>query len=81
MGTPAADMLDLIIARAPALIAVGVTSVSVDGLSVTLVRPPPGDAPIKAGPPAPRRHSDPLRDGSTYVGGQVPGFTRDEDKR
>ena len=81
MSTPAARVLiDLLIERAPALIAAGVTSLSIDGLSATLAKPalPVGDLP--KGTPVARQHTDPLRDASTYPGGRVPGFPRPEDK-
>ncbi len=75
-------LIEIIIQQAPQLIAAGVTSLSVDGLSVTLSAPPPR-APAQA--PTPEKiaksHIDPLRDPSTYPGGKVPGFTRDEEKR
>lgn len=81
MPRPAAELLDLIIARAPALIAAGVTSLSIEGLSATLSRPAPAPAARADKPaPPPRRHIDPMRDPSTYPGGKIPGFTRDEDK-
>lgn len=77
--TPA-ELLDLILARAPALIAAGITSVSIDGLSATLARPAPAAPAHVDRPKPPRGHIDPMRDPSTYPGGKVPGFTRDEDK-
>lgn len=73
-------LLDLLVARAPALIAVGVTSVSIDGLSATLVKPPAPDAPATKPTPVAKQHIDPLRDASTYPGGKVPGFTREEER-
>lgn len=76
----AEDLVDLIIRRAPELVAVGVTSLTVEGLSVHLSAPPPPPPNIKPEPIA-KSHIDPLRDPSTYPGGKVPGFTRDEDKR
>jgi len=74
------ELLDLIVARAPGLIAVGVTSLSVEGLSVTLVKPAAPDAPAAKPTPVAKQHIDPLRDASTYPGGKVPGFTREEDR-
>jgi hypothetical protein len=75
----AADLLDLLIARAPALIAAGITSVSVDGLSATLAKPAP--TPVAAAQPAAiaKQHLDPLKDASSYPAGKVPGYTLDKD--
>jgi hypothetical protein len=80
MPRQAAELLDMIVARAPALIAAGVTSLSIEGLSVTLSKPAPTAGPIGKPTPIARQHIDPLQDASTYPGGKVPGFTRDEDK-
>lgn len=77
--TPA-ELLDLLIARAPALHAAGVTSLSIDGLSATLAPPPPpldlrgtvvpdDDLPT-------HDHRDALNDPSLYGRGRVPGFKR-----
>lgn len=77
-------LIDLVIERAPALAAAGVTSLTVDGtLSITLA-PPTGPTDLRglqmpdtdegAGPPP--THIDPMQDPSTYPGGRVPGFTR-----
>lgn len=73
-------LIEIIIQQAPQLIAVGVTSLTVDGLSVTLSAPPPKAPNVKPEPIA-KSHIDPLRDPSTYPGGRVPGYTRDEEKR
>lgn len=76
----AAELLDLLIARAPALIAAGITSVSIEGLSATLAPPPPVAPPAskaKAQPVA-KSHTNPMLDPSTYPGGRVPGFTRED---
>jgi len=71
-------LLDLLIKRAPALIAAGVTSVQIEGLSATL-SPPPAPPPLNAKPqPVAKPHIDPMRDPSTYPGGRVPGFTRED---
>ena len=84
MGLPAPSELDTLIStlvkRAPELIAAGVTSISLGELSATLERPPPAPPQQIEKRPAPRDHVDPMRDPSTYVGGKVPGFTRDEDR-
>lgn len=71
----AADLIALIIARAPALHAAGVTSLSIDGFAVTLTAPP---APVAAlpEPPAATQHIDPMQDPATFPGGRIPGFTR-----
>jgi hypothetical protein len=72
--------LNLLIEMAPRLHAAGVTSLSVDGLAATLVKPPVVAADSQPAKPAPRQHMDPMRDPSTYPAGKVPGFTRDEDR-
>jgi hypothetical protein len=74
----AAELLELLVARAPALIAAGVTSVSIEGLSATLAPPPPAAGPAPKPQPPAKRHIDPMRDASTYPGGRVPGFTRED---
>lgn len=74
------QLLELLIARAPALIAAGVTSVAIEGLSATLVKPPAPDAPAAKPALVAKQHIDPLRDASTYPGGKVPGFTREEER-
>lgn len=80
--SPAEDELErklgVLIRRAPELIAVGVTSVSIDGLSATLAPPPPAPAVAPRAQPPAKRHIDPMRDASTYPGGRVPGFTRED---
>jgi hypothetical protein len=88
----AAELLDLIEQRAPALIAAGITHITIGDLSATLSSAPRAPAPAPAAtpgkppttptptkPPA-KRHIDPLRDASTYAGGRVPGFSRKEDR-
>lgn len=65
--------------EAPALIAAGVTSLRLGELEATLA--PPAVAGKAPEPRAARAaHIDPLRDPSTYPGGRVPGFTRDEER-
>ena len=76
-STPEA-LLDLLIKRAPALIAAGVTSVSIEGLSATLARPAPSPAPSAKPQPIAKPHINPMLDPSTYPGGRVPGFTRED---
>jgi hypothetical protein len=74
------ELLDLLVDRAPGLIAVGVTSISIDGLSATLARPPatpPAGAVTK---PRAKQHVDPLLDPATYPGGRVPGYTREDER-
>lgn len=73
-SSPAA-LIDLIIARAPALLAAGVTSLSVDGFTVTLSLPPPAAADVPA-PAPPTQHIDPMQDPATFQGGKLPGFVR-----
>jgi hypothetical protein len=72
--TPAA-LLDLLIDRAAALHAAGVTSITIDGLSATLAAPaPPASTPVAEPDEGP--HIDPMYDPATYPGGRIPGFTR-----
>lgn len=79
--TDAAALIELLIARAPALIAVGVTSLSIGEMSATLQAPAPKpDTPARPAPIA-KQHIDPLRDASTYPGGRVPGYTRQDEPR
>jgi hypothetical protein len=69
--------LELIIAKAKELRAAGVTSVSINGVAITLAPPDPVAPPTQTTPrtePAPMV-VDMLDDPSTY-GGAVPGFTR-----
>lgn len=76
-----AELLDLVTSNAPALIAAGVASVQIDGLSFTLASSVPRKPEaLPEAAPTPRQHVDPLRDASTYPGGRVPGYTRDKDK-
>lgn len=69
-------MLDLLIAKAPAMRRAGILNLSIDGLSVVLAEDVPD--PVKpdkhdATPPEPL---DPMNDPATYGGGPVPGFQR-----
>lgn len=70
-------LIKLLIKSAPELIAVGVTSLSIEGLSATLAPPAPPPAVVKPQPIA-RSHMNPMLDASTYPGGKVPGFTRED---
>ena len=79
--TPAA-LLDLLISKAPALHAAGITSLTLDGaFTVTLQQPP---APLDLrGVEVPNddetpthEHRDALNDPSSYGRGRVPGFKR-----
>lgn len=76
-----AELLTLIEERAPNLIAAGVQSLQIDGLSVSLAPSVPEKRDIA--PPKPDAiqptHIDPLRDASTYPGGRIPGFTREDE--
>ena len=75
-----AALLSLIEQRAPKLIAAGVTAVSIDGLSITLAPMVPSDPTKTPQPEAMAQgHIDPLRDGSTYPNGRVPGFIREDE--
>lgn len=76
----AAELMDLIAARAPMLIAAGITSISIEGLSCTLAKPPVAASPLEPAKPRAKQHVDPFSDPSTYPGGRVPGFTREEDR-
>lgn len=73
-------LIALLIKRAPELIAVGVTSLSIEGMSATLSKPAPAPGPVPDKRPVARQHVNPMQDPATYPGGVVPGFTRDEDK-
>lgn len=74
--TPAADLIDLLIRRAPALYAAGVTSLSMDGFAVTLSAPASELPDAEDAPPPPKQHIDPMQDPASYPSGRVPGFTR-----
>lgn len=71
------DLIDLLIRRAPALYAAGVTSLSIDGLSATIgaavAQPTESDETVT---PPPKQHIDPMQDPASYPSGRVPGFTR-----
>lgn len=71
--------IDLIVKSAPDLRAAGVTSLTCDGISVTLApaAPEPADEWVEA-PPQPD-HTDPLSDPATYPNGVVPSFDRADD--
>ena len=76
--TPA-ELMDLIADRAAALIAAGVTSLTIDGFSVQLAKPTPAATAEPAKPRA-KQHVGPLLDPATYPGGRVPGFTREDER-
>lgn len=78
--TPA-ELLTLLVERAPALRKAGIQHVSIEGLSATLA--PPELDPANVPKPKPQRtpHPDPLRDPDTYPGGRVPGFELDDETR
>jgi hypothetical protein len=81
-GQTAAELMTLIAEKAPALIAAGVTSLTIDGFSVTLAAATPtpaSTAPLPPPDPPPEQHIDPLRDRSTYISGRVPGFDPPKD--
>jgi hypothetical protein len=77
-GSPA-ELIALIISQAPALIGAGITSLSIDGLAVTLAPSLPQRGETPAPDPVPTQHINPLRDSSTYPGGRVPGFDPPKD--
>lgn len=72
----AAALVDLMIARAADLRAAGITSLSLDGIAVTLAAAAPEEPEAEPGDDSPPEPIDPLNDPSTYPGGKVPGFTR-----
>lgn len=76
MPNHVAELLDLLIAKAPALIAAGVTHVSVSGMSADLTSPP--QSIVVAPQSNPPVFLDPLNDPATFPGGRVPGFRREE---
>lgn len=67
--------MDLVIARAPALRAAGVTSLTVDGVVILLA---PAEPKVDATQSEPRStgYVDPLDDAETFGGRGLPGFTR-----
>ncbi len=74
-----AATLAAITEAAPALRKAGVLTVAVGGVAFTLapnVEPPPDEK--KQQVTEPDWGMDPLNDPSTYVGGRVPGFTRED---
>lgn len=77
--TTSEALIDLVIDRAPKLLAAGVTSLAIDGLTVTLAPPPPKLGDLPKGTEPPKQHIDPLKDAATYPGGRMPGFTREDD--
>ena len=77
---PAAELIDLAIARAPALIAAGITWLEIPGkLQLTLKEPAGAVAEVEAPAPVSASHIDPLQDPATYPGGRIPGFTREKE--
>ena len=76
-----AELIALIAERAPALIAAGVTSLKIGEFSVEMSRPTPPPAADPPPAPAVRGRSNPLDDPSTYPGGRVPGYSREDEPR
>ena len=79
--TAVEQVLTLILQRVIELRQAGVTSLSIDGVFAITLGPPapsPGSAPKPE--EMPWQHIDPLRDPSTYPGGRVPGFTREDER-
>ena len=76
---PLMNAIDVLVKRAPELRAAGVTSLTCDGISVTLApaAPEPADEWVET-PPQPD-HTDPLSDPATYPNGVVPSFDRADD--
>jgi hypothetical protein len=72
-------MIDVVVERAKDLHAAGVTSLSIEGFSITLCTPPAPVATAVKPDPVPVQHINPLKDASTYPGGRVPGFTREDE--
>jgi hypothetical protein len=73
-------VIAVIVTRAPALIAAGVTELTLEGFTVRLAPPPPAKTDAAPAKPVPRAHPDPLQDPATFPGGRMRGFKRDEDK-
>lgn len=71
--------LDTILARAAELRAAGITSLTLDGVAVTLAPPEPTMPDLPRTTPtedADATRVDPMSDAATYGGGKVPGFKR-----
>lgn len=75
---PVAELIDILVARAPDLIRAGITSLTVDGVACTLSRPLDVVVDERKQDPVVRNHLDPLQDASSYTSGKVPGFDRDK---
>ena len=70
------EWIDTVIKRAADLRAAGVTTVTVDGCSVTLA-PPEAVEPVDVKPTIEDDPRGPLYSAATYPNGAVPGFTRE----
>jgi hypothetical protein len=75
----AAELMTLIVERAPALIAAGVTSLAIGDFTVELAAPPAAMPPMPKPKELPTQHIDPMKDSSTYPGGRIPGFTKEDE--
>lgn len=75
----ATEWIDTVIERAGALRKAGVSTISIDGCSVTLAPLAADEGPT--GPSVAQDSDDPLFNPATYPNGIVPGFTREEDRR
>ncbi len=74
-------LINMVIARAPALREAGVLSLTLDGLSVMLAPSAPPKERISVDDedePTEQSHPDPLMDPATYAGGFVPTFDRSD---
>lgn len=74
------SILDLLVAKAPAMREAGILNLSIDGLSIVLAEAAP--EPVKpdkhdTSPPAP---VDPFDDPATYGRSRLPGFTRPKEQ-
>lgn len=74
-----AGLIDLLVKRAPDLIAAGVSQLDYAGASIRFAAQPPlqigSDVPAPS--PAVTQHIDPLSDPATFQGGRIPGFRRE----
>lgn len=70
------EWIDTVIKRSAELRKAGVTTIAIEGCSVTLA-PPPAETDHVDGKDQPPESSDPLFSAATYPNGVVPGFTRE----
>jgi hypothetical protein len=70
-------LIDLLVKRAPELVAAGINQLDFAGLSVHIAARPPQALETAPAPLPSTQHSDPLSDPATFPGGRIPGFTRE----